>query len=264
MNKNYLERDLKHISIKNLNLELISKELNKNGYFVCDNLVDIELINSIAEYWKQRFLILNHNKPNIKMVRGNLHLGEKDFDSYTNNHKWNLFRIFEFYWNQPKSTEDKITKEIALDLHRIKNVLAGEHQSHSLGYESSGDGAYLSVSHYPPDKGFMEFHADAFFKDEKLYHFMVNLTFKGEDYSEGGLHIVVDKKKIDVDSLMKPGSVLFYDGGYKHGVEPVHSDTSLGRIAFFSIPAPFFTQKEVPNFIRLIEKIYFKLNRALK
>ena len=92
---------------------MISKELNKNGYFVCDNLVDIELINSIAEYWKQRFLILNHNKPNIKMVCGNLHLGEKDFDSYTNNHKWNLFRIFEFYWNQPKSTEDKITKEIA-------------------------------------------------------------------------------------------------------------------------------------------------------
>ena len=48
MNNNHLERDLKHISIKNLNLELISKKLNKNGYFVCDNLVDFELINSIS------------------------------------------------------------------------------------------------------------------------------------------------------------------------------------------------------------------------
>jgi hypothetical protein len=109
----------------------------------------------------------------------------------------------------------------------------------------------------------MEFHSEVFLRDEMLYHFMVNLTFKGEDYSEGGLHIVVDNKQIDVDSLMKPGSVLFYNGAYEHGVKPVKSDTQLGRIAFFSIPAPFLSQKEMPNFIRLIEKIYLKFYRIL-
>ena len=92
---------------------------------------------------------------------------------------------------------------------------------------------------------------------------MVNLTYKNIDYKEGGLHIVINKNKIDVDKYMKPGSVLFYDGGYEHGVEPVKSDTSLGRIAFFSIPASFFSNKEIPNFIRLIEKVYFKIHRSL-
>ena len=261
--KNYLERDLYHISIGHLDFEFISKELKEKGYYICDDLIDLELINSIVEYWKQRFLILNKHKPATKMVRGNLHLGEKDFDSYTSSHKWNLYRIFEFYWNPPNSAEDKITKEIALDLSRIRNVLAGKPQSHGLNYESNGDGAYLSISHYPPVDGFMKFHSDGFLTDEKLYHFMVNLTFKGEDYSEGGLHIVVDNKQIDVDSLMKPGSVLFYNGAYEHGVKPVKSDTQLGRIAFFSIPAPFFSQKEVPNFKRLIEKIYSKFYRFL-
>jgi hypothetical protein len=264
MDTKYLETDLKNISIKNLNLDLISNELTAKGFYVCDDLIDLDIVNSISEYWKNFFLLLNHNKPKIKMVRGNLHLGEKNFSSYTNNHKWNLFRIFEFYWNPPESPQDKLTKDIAIELHRVKNFLIGNHPSQNLRYESNSNGAYLSVSHYPPNSGFMEFHSDAFMNDEKLYHFMVNLTFKGIDYSEGGLQLIVDNKKIDVDSLMKPGSVLFYDGSYEHGVEPVVSNNSLGRIAFFSIPAPFFAQTEIPNFLRLIEKVYFKITRAIK
>lgn len=264
MNIKYLEADLKHISIKDLDIEEISSDLAEKGYYVCDNLINLDAVKTIGEYWKQKFLKLNQNKPKIKMVRGNLHLGEKNFNSYTNNHKWNIFRIFEFYWNQPESSEDQITREIAIELHRIKNFLIGNHPYQNLTYSSNGNGAYLSVSHYPPETGFMEFHSDAFMNKEKLYHFMVNLTFKGIDYKEGGLHLVVNNEKIDVDSLMKPGSVLFYDGSFEHGVEPVKSKTSLGRIAFFSIPAPFFSQKEIPNFLRLIEKYYFKISRILK
>jgi len=262
MIRQYLEKDLKHISIKNLDLDFISNEIKEKGFFVCEGLINLDLINPISEYWKKIFLILNNKKPSIKMVRGNLHLGEKDFDSYTKNKKWHIYRIFKFYWNKPVSIEDRITRDIAVDLHRIKNVLMGNHPSYALEYQSNGDGTYLSISHYPPNDGFMKFHPDNL-DSGSIYQFMVNLTYKNIDYKDGGLKIIVKGELIDLDSYMKPGSVLFYDGGYEHGVEPVSSDTSLGRIAFFSIPASFFSNKDVPNFMRFIEKIYFKLSKTL-
>ena len=60
--KNYLERDLYHISIGHLDFEFISKELKEKGYYICDHLIDLELINSIVEYWKQRFLNIKYRK----------------------------------------------------------------------------------------------------------------------------------------------------------------------------------------------------------
>ena len=132
-----------------------------------------------------------------------------------------------------------------------------------LNYTSvAEEGTYLSVSHYPPKSGFMAFHKDNV-NYGKIFQFMVNLTNKNIDYSEGGLHLVVNNKKIDVDIKMKPGSVLFFDGANNHGVIPVNSNNDIGRIGFFSIPCSFITQSYVPEFIRLIEKIYFGFKRRI-
>ena len=50
MDKNYLERDLYHISIQHLDFEFISKEIKEKGYYICDHLIDLEHINTIVDY----------------------------------------------------------------------------------------------------------------------------------------------------------------------------------------------------------------------
>ena len=76
---------------------------------------------------------------------------------------------------------------------------------------------------------------------------MAPLIFKGVDSDNGGL-VCYSKsgEKIDVDAAMKPGSVLFFDGAQKHGVEkiiPFADKKPIGRIAFFAIPVHFHKQK---------------------
>ena len=81
------------------------------------------------------------------------------------------------------------------------------------------------------------------------------------DYSDGGLYIKKDGELIDVDEMLKPGSVLFFDGALEHGVKPVKSKSEIGRMAFFAIPTHFVRKAEVPYFIRLLEKIYLGIKR---
>ena len=153
--------------------------------------------------------------------------------------------------------------ETSIKLHKIKNLMMNKDSNWGLSYTSvAEEGTYLSLSHYPPKTGFMAFHKDNVDYGH-IFQFMVNLTSKDIDYNEGGLHLIVNGKKIDVDKEMKPGSVLFFDGAHEHGVTPVQTKNEIGRIAFFSIPCSFLTQSDVPQFVRNVEKVYFGVKRRL-
>ena len=92
-------------------------------------------------------------------------------------------------------------------------------------------------------------HGDGYPKGKEkfqLLHFMLPITFKGQDYQDGGL-VIFDKndEKVDVDKIMKPGSIIFYDGIYKHGVEKIipYEDKKIGRLAMFAVPVYFLKEK---------------------
>lgn len=252
-----------YINLENCDIEKIRDEVKSKGYCVVDNLIKNEDFILMKSHWYEFFNNQLKNRPNTKAVKGNFHLGERNFSTYTKDDQWEIFRTFEFYWNKSSASEVELTKNIAIELHKLKNILMNEDINWGLNYTSvAEEGTYLSVSHYPPKSGFMAFHSDNV-DYGKIFQFMVNLTNKNIDYSDGGLLLVINNEKIDVDIKMKPGSVLFFDGANNHGVIPVNSKNDIGRIAFFSIPCSFITQSDVPEFIRFIEKIYFGFKRRI-
>lgn len=255
---------IKHLSISKIDINFISKKINEEGYALCDNLIPLDLVEKIKSYWVKEFAKLLLKKPSNKSVRGNLHLGELDFNSYSNNEEWNIYRKFDFYWNKPDCYENRITREISIELHKIRNILEGNKLTKGLEYNEDGFGVYLSISHYPPSSGFLKNHADQHGKGKpKILQYMVNITHKNYDYFNGGLYLNKEKIKIDIDSMMKPGTVLFFDGNIEHGVIPVESNNLIGRIAYFAIPTFFITKSEIPQFIRNIEKLYLGIKRRM-
>jgi hypothetical protein len=153
---------------------------------------------------------------------------------------------------QSKIKEDVIKNgygiyEDVININFIKEV--GE------GYNPQCYGFYNSISYYQPSIGRLQEQEDGYPKDKStfaLLHFMVPLTFKHQDYSDGGLTIQNKQTKeiVDVDGVMKPGSVLFFDGALKHGVKkiiPLENKEPIGRLAFFAIPMFFHKNPEIAS-----------------
>ena len=260
----FKSKNLSNTILENINIKEIKVKISSDGYFILHNLIPEKTINILKTYWTKEFQKQIKYKPTTNSVRGNLHLGESDFDSYSDNKEWNIYRSFSFFWNKSNSKEHKITKEISLEINYIRNLIEEKDNLRGITYDETGYGIYLSVSHYPPVNGFLKSHSDGHPVKDFLLQYMVNINHKNIDYSEGGLYIIKDGKFIDIDSMLKPGSVLFFDGSIEHGVKPVKSDNEVGRMAFFAIPTYFISNADIPNLIRKIEKIYLGLKRRLR
>ena len=94
-----------------------------------------------------------------------------------------------------------------------------------------------------------------------IFWLIFNLTIKGKHYEKGGLYII-DKngQKIDIDEIYKERSVIFFDGGLRHGVEKIQSSTKIGKISFFPFDYKFIKPNEMPPFVKTILKINNKLH----
>ena len=213
------------------------KEVNSKGFSIINNCVPKDFVSSQRSRWIPRFIKKNVEK---KFVRGNLILGEKNFLSYSEINAWCMYRNFEFLWNE---TDDAVALELHLQIHRFRNKMQGFNPDFGLNYNDSNYGIYISTSYYPLKKGKLLAHADGH-KDVPILHYMVPFTFKGQDYDEGGLFIKDNKgETIDLDSLVEPGDVIFFDGRNEHWVETINSSqpNSLGRLAVFAIPTHFIS-----------------------
>jgi ectoine hydroxylase-related dioxygenase (phytanoyl-CoA dioxygenase family) len=254
---------LSHSALKSLNIEEINSKLDNDGFCIIKNLISDEIVDQLKSFWEEEFKKQLNVKPNINSVRGNLHLGEQDFESYSDNSEWNIFRSFSFYWNVSKSKEHKVTKTIAAEINCIRNLVEGNNILRGVNYDETCYGIYLSVSHYPPSKGFLKLHNDGHPDKGRLLQYMVNINRKNVDYFDGGLYLEKDGKRIDVDSMLDSGSVIFFDGAHGHGVSPVKSKTEIGRLAFFAIPTYFVRKSDIPPFVRKLEKAYLGIKRRI-
>ena len=236
--------------------EVISKDVNEFGYKVYPDAINSEIYQVIREFWLDYF---SKNKPERNIARGNIRLGEENFNSYSETKFWRLYRHFDFLWNEPTH---ELTMDVTVGIHKKRNLAQNLNEDYGLNYNPKGYGIYISTSYYMPETGFCKIHADAHDKEIALLHFMLPITFKGKDYKEGGL--VCNNKngeKIDVDELMEPGSIVFYDGRQEHGVETIipYPDKNIGRLAVFAIPTFFLKQNEKPSsqgkFSRLLSRV---------
>ncbi|QWD00756.1 hypothetical protein G6726_01770 [Polynucleobacter paneuropaeus] len=236
-----------------LNSSTILSDIEVNGFAIASNVISIEYIERQKREWVVKF-----NKKNVtkKFVRGDLVLGEENFLSHSDIPGWCMYRNFDFLWNE---ASDKELIEVHLDLHRFRNLLQGLPENLGVEYNPACYGFYISTSLYEAGKGHLSFHADGH-SDTPILHYMIPITFKGVDYDEGGLFCINKAGvKCDVDSMVKPGDIIFFDGRIVHGVEKVesYSNGGIGRIAQFAVPT-FFRKDSYLSVARRSVIIYLK------
>ena len=223
--------------------EQIKTDIQNSAFKVYHNAIKTDVYDEVRSFWLDYF---SKDQPQREVARGNLLLGEENFNSYTDTDFWLLYRHFDFLWNKPTH---QLTTDIAIELHKIRNVALNLPIEYGLNYNPECYGFYISTSYYPPNGGMMTAHADGHpegMKKFRLLHFMLPITFKGQDYEGGGM-VVYDKndQKVDVDKILKPGSIIFYDGAAKHGCERIipYEDKKIGRLAMFAVPVYFLKEK---------------------
>lgn len=229
--------------------EEIKARIDASGWGVFHDAIPTSLIKSMRDFWMPFY-----RSPKLSpqpVERGGIRLGAPNICSYTDNRFWRLYRNFDYLWNPATHLP---TTELAIELHRLRNQVQGFSPEFGLQYAPENYGVYVSTSRYAADGGFLSMHDDGH-QVAPLVHYMVPITFKFEDYDEGGMYIVENNgNRVEVDDICKPGSLIFFDGRIKHGVAPIKGNAnSLGRIACFAIPTQFKTLQERSRMVRWIE-----------
>ena len=223
------------MELKNLDTAKLASEVNEIGFAIARNTIDVEFITRQRNRWMTFFL----TKPKTKnFVRGGLIMGEPNFCSYSRIPAWCMYRYFEFLWNE---NDDQEALDIHLSIHETRNRMQGLPPERGLRFNKDSYGVYISTSLYEPRHGMLEARRDGH-GDAPILHYMMPLSFKGKDYSSGGLHVKGwDGKVADVDSMVNPGDLIFFDGRCEHWVKQIEASGSKqqGRMAVFAIPTYF-------------------------
>lgn len=242
----------------------IVKSIEKNGFVFYENILKENDFQNLRIFWIRYFRNIIKNTPSSKNVFGAAQrLGDKSFSSFQNNNKTYMYRFKNYMWDDPVH---ELTVEITKKLHEVRNFAMGLPNDHGFNYNSKREAFFTQINLYPKDGGFLLPHTDGRSKNVML-NCMFSLTFKNQDFNKGGLYVILNNKKIDLDSLAKPNSVLFFDGNLTHGVDPVFSDyddnESLGRLAVFPMIQYFLNSSTIPSYIRFLMQADISLKRRL-
>lgn len=244
----------------NINVVNVRADIETKGYSIAKNAVSKDFVNNQKKRWITHFTGNPNTKP---FVRGKLLLGEDNFCSYSNIPAWCMYRYFEFLWNK---NSDPNALKIHLDIHKARNEIQGFPKNFGLEYNEDGYGIYISTSLYEVNKGMLEAHSDGH-GEKPILHYMLPLTFKGADYKIGGLHLIDrNNKTVDVDSLVSPGDLIFFDGRCEHWVAKIdgHKDKDIGRLAVFAIPTFFEKDTKFGKLIRYLRIKGYEISSSLK
>jgi hypothetical protein len=209
-------------------------EILETGYAVRHNLVSTEDIAAVRDHWLEAFSTSTERRP---MIWGPYY-GEQNRVIQARAKGHVLFRSFDFLWNAPL---DPLTRNLGIQLSRLRNRIAQHDERRGEYISEDNYGLYITTSLYPKNLGWMEEHRDEVPPGERHWHFILPITFKGEDYDAGGLFITDrNEKRIDIDSALRRGSVVFFDGARPHGVDKIRSSINgVGRLQMFTIPVFF-------------------------
>jgi hypothetical protein len=225
--------------------EAIRAALETEGYFIAPKVVPEAAVTAMRETWLKACA---GDVASAPVIWGPF-LGEPNRLLFHRSETCCMYRSYDFLWNPPM---DALTRDIGLQLNRLRNRIAEAGQLAGEIMESDRYGIYITTSYYPPGEGWMVEHEDET-DGRRHWHFMLQMSFKGDSYTEGGLFII-DKhgNRVDVDARVSPGDVIFFDGACTHGVEPVGGGSGVGRLQMFSIPTFMETPQQND---RMLEEI---------
>lgn len=226
----------------------VREDILAQGYSIIHDAVPADTIAAIRRHWLDVYETDSEKRP----VIWGPYYGE------VNRVVWDVapthafHRSYDFLWNAP---QHQATRDIALALSRCRNRIAQLDEREGEYLSPDRYGIYITTSYYPPDTGWMAEHEDDSTDGRRHWHFILPLTFRGEDFDDGGLFLTDHSgQQIDVDAQMRPGSVVFFDGTRPHGVSKIQPlpGSSVGRMQLFAIPVTL----EMPHqHDRLLENV---------
>ena len=230
----------------------VVKKVKKDGFLVCNEAISMKTFKKIQSYWLKRIKSISLNQSKNYDRSPKYTLGQENFVAFENKKKDCRLKIQEFLWNDMQLE----TKKLVIEMHKFTNLCQGYDQNRGLEYDESKKALSLSVNYYPSETGCLDIHRDV--KGRNLYLWMIfNLTFKNEHFDEGGLYLINKKgKKINLDEISSPGSVIFFNGMLRHGVDKIKSKKSVGKISVFPFYTEFMSNKSLPTTV----KMHLKLN----
>ncbi len=233
--------------------------VKKKGFLICEDAIRSSNFESIQRYWINRFKQLN-NSDLPKYDRSPKYLlGQENFSAIEDKKKEYRVKIQEFLWNDIHYD----TRELLIEMQKFTNLCLKRNSYDGLLYHQNKNALSLSVNYYPPNKGRLTAHKDS--KDTDLYLWMIfNLTFKGDHFNDGGLYLIDEEnKKIDLDKLSTPSSVIFFNGMLEHGVDLIKSENGLGKISVFPFNTYYETSDTIPKYVKLLLNINNKIRSKL-
>jgi len=210
----------------------IREDIIAHGYTVVHDVVPAATVATIRDHWLDAFAESSDTRP----VIWGPYLGEVNRLVWDASPTHAFHRSYDFLWNTPLHAP---TRDVGIALSRMRNRIAELDEREGEYLDPSCYGIYITTSYYPAGSGWMAEHEDEVDPGKRHWHFILPITFKGEDYASGGLYLTDrNGNRVDVDAETRPGSVVFFDGTRPHGVdriEPLPGKT-CGRMQLFAIP----------------------------
>ncbi len=243
----------------------VRSSVEDSGYAIVHDVVAPADVAAMRDFWIAEFARCENVAP---LVWGP-YLGEANGAMFDRREEHCVYRSFDYLWNPPYH---RLTREIGLALNRVRNRIVGNEDRCGELFSEDRYGVYVTTSYYPPGEGRMWEHGDGT-EEHVHWHYILPLTFRGPDYDSGGLYLI-DRRgvRIDVDAEMRAGSVVFFDGQLRHGVERItgRGDEPVGRLQMFAIPVLFEAPERNQRLMQLIPVTRFarsklsRLKRRLK
>ncbi len=227
--------------------KIIFKEVKENNFVIYENVFNHEILKEIKLFWIDYFAKKDKFKSN-DLYGATRSIGDDNYNSFRNEKQVVMYRRSEFPWNKPINDT---TKNLIFELNKIRNLALGLNENHGLLFNNDLEVFFSQINNYPSMEGKMFPHRDTK-KKEILLSCMFNITFKNIDFEEGGLYLLINDQKIDIDELMSPCSVIFYNGNLIHGVDRIVSKSGIGRIAGYPMKQYFMSKSLLPNYLKKI------------
>jgi hypothetical protein len=217
----------------------IRRAIVERGYAVVEGLVSEADVSDLRDFWLAAFSGSTTRGPIIWTP----YLGEPNRTMFHTSEYGHFYRSYDFLWNSPLHEK---TRALALHLNRIRNGVVETDANYGEVFTEDRYGIYVTTSYYPPMNGELPEHRDII-EGRRHWHYVLPLTFKGSDFFSGGLFLKDrSNREVDMESGLKPGSVIFYDGSLPHRVDRIESGPNVksGRLQMFAIPVNFVLPHE--------------------
>lgn len=236
----------------------IINDVRKQNYVIYDNVINRKVLKETKKFW------IDYFNDYLKFKSSDLYgstrsLGDDNYNSFRREKKIVMFRRTEFPWNNPIH---KPTQKLIFELNRVRNLALGLNESHGLLFNPDLEVFFSQINNYPDKEGTMFPHKDTK-RNNLLLSCMFNITSKNLDFEDGGLYLIIKNKKIDIDSLMRPRSVIFYNGNLIHGVDKIKSSKGIGRIAGYPMKQFFLSKSRIPSYIKKFVRVDNAIRRKL-